>query len=398
MERTQTQLGQERMAWLTSTLLAACLGAGCAGDTSAGRDEDAVGSAVVSLTEIPSDVACVRIDVGGATRSEHRNFDVMPGASSAELRMDRLPVGQVSVDVTAFDGACASVTDLSVPGWISDTLAATIARGQVARLAVSMRRNGRSTLSVDFPADEVASGGSSTCPDAAPAVAFRDDFDGTALGDAWSVWQYTGTRHNGLSTPANHFTVSDGALHYNLDPMSQQAANIDYAPAYDGAYYWYDPGLEVSRPLAGESWTLELGINWYLPLVVNAAGFAASIQFGEPGSTAFTCMIYRYSNDDRGLGVPSDNNLLIAACGDQSWQVRAPLETNIARQVRFQRAGDIITISLSSDGTAWETLVVSDPLPDELRCAEQTFQISGTSWFNPNGSRADYDYVSFEVE
>jgi hypothetical protein len=356
------------------------------------EEEEPTGRAVVALTSVPMDVLCVRVSATGLTRSGGKDFDVAAGQSSARLALSGLPLGLVTFSAEAFSTACAAVATGDVPDWISDPVDATLRRGQVAQVALSMKRNGRSGISIDFPDDEVAAGDPSQCPTS--ATSFRDDFTGTTLDPAWSVWEFAGARTNGQSTPTNRIAEGAGALRYSLDPMTQVASGVDYLPVQ--STYWYDPGLEVSRDLSGTTWTLDVGVNWYVPLVVNAAGLLMQVHFGDPGTAGLGCAVLRYSNDDTGRGIPSDANVITASCwSGQSWTMQAPLDVNIARQVRFKRANDQITISLSTDGITWQDLLVSDPLPEAERCAAQRLQFSGLAWFNPRGSYADYSYVNF---
>jgi len=374
----------------TLSLICVMTAIGCTQQT--GSDE-LLGKAVVALTHVPSDVACVRVSAAGVSRSESRDFDVEAGDSSSELRLSGLPLGRVTFEALAFAAACDDVSTLSVADWTSDSVVAELRAGEVAQVALRMQRNGLSTVSIDFPEEENSDNG--MCESGA-IRSFRDDFDGDSLSADWTVWEYQGERHNSQSTPANHIALESGVLRYTVDPMTYPAAYADYVPRYDGVVYTYDPGLEVSRPLSGTEWTLEVGATWYVPLVINAAGFNAEVHFGAPGSQGFGCEFLRYSNDDTGSGVPSNANVMVASCwSGQSWTEQAPLEPTFGRQVRFTRANDRITIQMSADGTTWQSLVTSDPLPEEVRCAEQRFQISGSAWFSPRGSYADYDYVEF---
>lgn len=128
-------------------------------------------------------------------------------------------------------------------------------------------------------------------------------------------------------------------------------------------------------------------MSWHLPLAANSAGFAVSVIV-DPDGTGLGCSIERYSND-----AVLNNGFFLGCWNEQGAMLPVPLDPDIARTVRFVRDNDQIAISLSSDGTNFEEVLRSDPLPAELRCAPQRMLISGQAWFNPSGAYAEYDYV-----
>jgi hypothetical protein len=230
------------------------------------------------------------------------------------------------------------------------------------------------------------------------AVGWTDEFDAATVDSAWTVWQYAGTRHNGLSSPANHISLTSrpGSLRYVVDPMTHPAYQHDYAEWYDGTNYYYDPGLELSRELVGTRWTVQVGATWYLPLVVNSAWFDVMAHFGPPGTAGMTCGVQRFSYDDVGAGTNPDGNRIFAGCygGDNSWQEWAGLETSIARHVRLDRDENSLVINISRDAVTWDD-VLTVPLPSQFGCSQQHLLLSGGAWFSPQGSYADYEYVMF---
>ena len=110
-----------------------------------------VGSAVLALTQAPAEVRCVRISAIGS-RAVVRSFDTM-GGQTTQFEMNGLPLGLVTFTGEAFDSSCAQVNAMSAPGWVSDPVPVTLTTGNKPTVMLSMRRNGRATVSVDF-ADE----------------------------------------------------------------------------------------------------------------------------------------------------------------------------------------------------------------------------------------------------
>lgn len=128
---------------------------------SATDDEvDMTGKATAAITNVPSDVGCIAITVTGA-RTVDKKFDVATGASSI-LSLSGLPVGSVNFVGQAFSGACSGVVSSSVPTWVSDPVAATLISATNVNVTLPLRRNGKSTVSVDF-VDDGADAGTSTC-------------------------------------------------------------------------------------------------------------------------------------------------------------------------------------------------------------------------------------------
>jgi hypothetical protein len=136
---------------LTRTVLAFSLSLSAAACTGDGSDSPNVGAAVLALTQAPAEVRCVRITAVG-TRSVVRSFDTA-GGQSTQFEMNGLPLGLVTFSGEAFDSACAMVTGMSVAGWVSDPVPVTITTGNKPTVMLTMRRNGRASVTVDF-ADE----------------------------------------------------------------------------------------------------------------------------------------------------------------------------------------------------------------------------------------------------
>ncbi len=342
-------------------------------------------------------------------------FPIVEGVRKLEIAVD----GQVRADTTLSSGSHVGDTvrlnfdylgvgtrhiALNVYGldamslMFSGDTTLNIAAGQKTSLHLRLRGLGNAEMTVvlgvvgEVDIDGVIDDGIA-CSGSSPG-SWSEDFNGTALGSDWSVFQYAGLRHNGQSSPANHYDLSRGRLRYILDPMTQSM--YTHEPWFDGTWYWYDPGLDLSRPVGGIKWTVETKVSWYVPRVVNAAGFPISVHFG-PDSNGYDVGFMRYSNDDVSAGSNPDHNFFYTWAGNSTWSQWATLETNITRWIRIDRDGENMTLRWSSDSLSWIPLS-SGKIPPQFQCAEQNFHIMGNAWFSPMGSYADYDYVTFSRE
>jgi probable HAF family extracellular repeat protein len=107
---------------------------------------DELGAAVLTLTSVPPDVGCLQVIAAGS-RQVMKRFDLQVGGSPS-LEMGGLPLGEVQFSSTAFAEACDGTT--STETWLSDPTPAVIAKGIVSHVVLTMRRNGRSAISIDF--------------------------------------------------------------------------------------------------------------------------------------------------------------------------------------------------------------------------------------------------------
>jgi len=148
--------------------LALALATGCGSDL---RPPDEPAQVVLAIAMVPADVACIRITATGTGRIIARELDVSPGGALTES-FGGLPLGSVGFVGEAFAGACDSVSKSTVPSWISDREAVTLALGRLANVTLTMHRNGRAKVAFDF-ADEPACvpGARTACPDAGADVA-----------------------------------------------------------------------------------------------------------------------------------------------------------------------------------------------------------------------------------
>jgi hypothetical protein len=382
-------IGMERLtsAKPFALLTAAILGgvSGCS-DAGASAADELTGAASLAIVAAPG-VASVSVEFQGPNRVVSRCVAV---DGSATTLLKQLPTGSVTVTAAAY----TSTTCEGNATWFADPQQVTMARGQVAPIHIVFRPNGLAEVTTSFEDDACAPTGS--------VPSWSEEFSDSTLMPAWSVWQYDGERHNGQTSPANHFSLTDNAGHlrYFVDPMTHAAAWRDYEPYFASPYYWYDPGLSLERELGGQHWALEVKASYFVPNVVNSAQHEVAVHFDPPGTAGLHCYLDRFSNDDVGAGTSRTNNIFFAGCsigeegiGDR-WSEWAGLDTTIVRLVRFERDGASLKIRMSADQDTWIDLVAVT-IPEAFSCAQQKMLISGAAWFSPQGSYADYDYVHF---
>jgi hypothetical protein len=129
------------LALVGASSLAACNGAGGASDSDRGV-------ATIALTQVPTDVACIRVTVAGS-RTVQKTFNVIPAQSSV-LTLTGLPTGDDTFTGEAFNIACAGIVATTVPTWIGDPVTATVGAGAPVAVNLVLRRNGQATVSIDF--------------------------------------------------------------------------------------------------------------------------------------------------------------------------------------------------------------------------------------------------------
>jgi len=132
-------------------LLAIVASSGCDDDHAPQSEE--TGQAMLSLDTIPDNVNCVRVTAAGEFRSSVSDFDVVPGDALAQA-LTGLPVGAVVFSADAYSGACTSVTKSTVPMWISDEKTVNIVQGRSSSVTLTLYKNGRAKVTVEFADQE----------------------------------------------------------------------------------------------------------------------------------------------------------------------------------------------------------------------------------------------------
>jgi hypothetical protein len=116
----------------------------------------------LTVATVPPDVACVRITAAGPGRTVEREVGVSPGAMISES-FSGLPLGTVIFKGEAFTGDCEAVTKTTIPGWASEPEPAAIALGRLTSISMTLNRNGRGKVTVDFNDEPTCSPGGDPC-------------------------------------------------------------------------------------------------------------------------------------------------------------------------------------------------------------------------------------------
>lgn len=124
---------------------------------------DDVGTVKLSLTNIPTSVACLKIIATNSVRSVERDVALVNAAGSPGYVVDTsylvgLPTGDVTLEAAAYDVACEQVTLTTVPTWKSFPLIETveITEGIPYDWNLTMRPNGYVSPDVDWEGDNVS--------------------------------------------------------------------------------------------------------------------------------------------------------------------------------------------------------------------------------------------------
>ena len=114
-----------------------------------GNNAEDTGTISLDLLNAPSDAACLRLAIKGATVAV-RSFSLAT-TQKTTLTATGLPIGQVEVTGEAFGTACSQLTTESVATYVSDVASATLVDGQTASIALTLHKAGSANISVDFP-------------------------------------------------------------------------------------------------------------------------------------------------------------------------------------------------------------------------------------------------------
>ena len=117
---------------------------------------------MLSMPSVPADVACVRITATGPGRTVVRELPVSPGAAIDEP-FSGLPLGTVVFKGEAFSADCDAVTKTTIPGWASDPETVAIVLGRLSTVSLTLNRNGRAKVAVDFNDEPVCTPAAAAC-------------------------------------------------------------------------------------------------------------------------------------------------------------------------------------------------------------------------------------------
>ena len=117
---------------------------------------------MLTVALVPPDVACVRITAAGPGRTVVRELGVSAGAMINEA-FSGLPLGTVVFKGEAFSGDCDAVTKTTIPGWASEPETVAIVLGHLTTVSLTLNRNGRGKVNVDFNDEPTCSPGGAAC-------------------------------------------------------------------------------------------------------------------------------------------------------------------------------------------------------------------------------------------
>jgi alpha-tubulin suppressor-like RCC1 family protein len=175
----------------TAVCLVALAGAWGCGEAAvpSSADEGQTGTAVATLTTVPTGVTCLQLVYSG-TLTTSPTFTLTPGTNPATVSLGVLPIGTLNITPKAFSVACSSVTSSTVPTWLGSAVSVVISAGNTAQVALVLRPNTATTGTVDFvPA--------ATAISANKNASYALLSDGTVR--AWG-WNESGELGNGTTT------------------------------------------------------------------------------------------------------------------------------------------------------------------------------------------------------
>lgn len=104
-----------------------------------GGVEEPLTEATLSLTQVPTGVACVLVEADGPARSVARSVDVGAGAAST-FTLSGLPVGAVVFTAHAYASSCGALTGGASWTWFAAPATAMLTAGSVAQVALTLYR------------------------------------------------------------------------------------------------------------------------------------------------------------------------------------------------------------------------------------------------------------------
>jgi len=112
-------------------------------------EEEEVEQVVLRITEVPSDVRCIRVTATGPGRTVEREIE-SSGSASLTQNLSGLPLGSVTFIGEAFTAECTSVSKSTIAAWSSQPVEVSIVLGRLANVDLVMVRNGRAKVDITF--------------------------------------------------------------------------------------------------------------------------------------------------------------------------------------------------------------------------------------------------------
>ena len=116
----------------------------------------------LAISVIPDDVQCVRVKAVGPGRTVIKEIDAEPGLP-LQKSFHALPLGTVVFSADAFMGSCEVVSATTPPQWVSDEKPVSVILGRLATVTLTMVRNGRAKVGVDFTDEPLCSAPGTAC-------------------------------------------------------------------------------------------------------------------------------------------------------------------------------------------------------------------------------------------
>jgi len=234
---------------------------------------------------------------------------------------------------------------------------------------------------------------------------FKEEFSSTQLDSAWSVYEWKGPNVYGYKTFGRYsFTDNPGYLRYYLDPIMHCGYLQSYQPVFSGHWFWWYPGLEISRFICGDRWKLDTKVTY--SLVDGADGRSIKLLiFFNPLKNKDTVLNIERQKAFYKKGNYHQNCLAIKLYdkGSVIKENRYCLSSNDTTGVtkytyfyRISRSDTLIKVEISEDGISYKNVLSGKLRPDLLGIPQQV-ALTGNSWYTPAGSYADWDYIRFTI-
>jgi hypothetical protein len=117
---------------------------------------------MLAIAVVPAEVRCVRITAVGPGRTLERELDAVGGMPLTKS-LAGLPLGTVTITGEAFPSACDAVSKSTIPAWVSDPVDVAIVLGHSSTVELTMVRNGRAKLDINFSDEPACSPGGASC-------------------------------------------------------------------------------------------------------------------------------------------------------------------------------------------------------------------------------------------
>lgn len=226
---------------------------------------------------------------------------------------------------------------------------------------------------------------------------FVEDFSSSVLDSSWLVLEWNQPNiYDYASFGRYSLREHAGHLRFYLDPIMGEAYVHFYLPYFSG-WYWSYPALQINRIINGNNWELEVRVTYAMIDGIAGRAFHLMILF-DPERDRETSLVISRSKDfntnileirllDRGEVIVGNDQC--RAKGDTIGV------TSFSYTYRICRLDTLIKVAISEDDGRNFHDVLAGSLRADLLDLPQLLILSGTCWFVPAGSYADWDYIRF---